>query len=175
MAEAAVRRPSGRLTPHAAHSKSDNCCCVSDFSGSSSRFEARFERASISGIPPLLRGAGNLTVFCDIADKVKKSAASNNGIVFITVIFYLYRSLSLCKRVRALPCGRNLRAGTQPFPETAVSLFRNSYFRSPGMPAAAGHGANLRSEKILHSNTHSLSANLPFFSIFTCTNNLKTR
>jgi len=53
-----VRPPSARLTPFAAHSRLDNSGSGNSFAANS-RAERRFAIASISGMPPVLSGAGN--------------------------------------------------------------------------------------------------------------------
>jgi hypothetical protein len=59
MAEGAVRLPSGRLTPAAAHKRSDNVCCESGLSDIS-RVLRLLLKTSIKGFPPSLLGAGSV-------------------------------------------------------------------------------------------------------------------
>jgi len=76
------------LIPHAAHSRFDSCWSESERAGSSERFVARFESASISGIPPVFCGAGSfISVFCDMAQKVNNKEHMQVNAIFIAFRF----------------------------------------------------------------------------------------
>src|SRR5512143_3336802 len=66
MAEGAVRRPSGRLMPFAAHRRSDRSWALRSLSDQS-RTEARLAKASMTGSPRVLFGSLSLIVLSSCA------------------------------------------------------------------------------------------------------------
>src|SRR5208337_1901887 len=84
IAEGAVRRPSGRLIPNAAHSRFESVCGES-MPDPNSRVDLRSLRTSIRGRPPVVCGGGSCTGLSACAEAVAEkqivtsTSVSTNG------------------------------------------------------------------------------------------------